>query len=342
MESKDLAKLLGEIKDQGKTLYIVGHIPPDYDSLGSAFGLAHLAKHLGLEAKVCSEYTHDAGYLQNNVLYNELDIGKKVVDHSEIKEGDPVAFVDVFPQDTNCPQVAGETRLIINHHPIDDSELAQYKGVLTDTRQTGSNIAMIAEHMINLGAELSESDKDLATLMLYGIRVDTKKYQRSEELDHVISPFIERYADRELITTIESRRYPREVLNIMKGMEEKEVGNYRFAVVKVTKAALVRPLADAISDYEGSPISIVVSKVSDGEERDWIVIGRSNNSAYNVSETIKQVFNTGRGKWNAAGAAMTTKEVYKKFRVDESKDTSVLKQILESLERKLKKLSNEK
>ncbi|MFH1063916.1 MAG: DHH family phosphoesterase [Candidatus Woesearchaeota archaeon] len=337
-DSQELVDVLEDIKKEGKTLYIVGHVPPDYDSLGGGFGLAHIAKSMGLEAKVCSEFKHDAGYLQNNILYNELDLAKKVSPHSVIGKDDPIAFVDVYPHDTNCPELECTPRIIINHHPIDDVEAAKYAGTFMDARQAGSSIALVMDHMNNLGVELTSAEKDLATLMLYGLRVDTKNYLTATELDFTASPLLQEHADREMIAKITNKRYPREVLKMIKGMDEKEVGNYRFAVVKVSTGDLVRPFADALAEYSGCPMALAVAKIEEAGEKDWLVLGRSNNSAHNVADCIHKVFDTGRGHWYAAGATLTTKEIYTKFGIDESKDLSVLKQVLGALEEKLKKL----
>ncbi len=336
-ESQELVDVLEDIKKEGKTLYIVGHVPPDYDSLGGGFGLAHIAKSMGLEAKVCSEFKHDAGYLQNNILYNELDLAKKVSQHSSIKKGDPVAFVDVYPHDTNCPEVKGTPRIIINHHPIEESEAEQYVKTFLDTRQAGSSVALVMDHMKNLNIDLTSAENDLATLMLYGLRVDTKNYLTATDLDFTASPLLQAHADMEMIAKITNKRYPREVRDMLKDMDEKEVGNYRLAVVKVSTGDIVRPFADALAGFEGCPVSLAVARIEQAKERKWLVLGRSNDSAYNVADQIKKIFGTGRGHWYAAGAALTTDEIYTKFSVDESKDLSVLKQVLGSLEKKLKK-----
>jgi nanoRNase/pAp phosphatase (c-di-AMP/oligoRNAs hydrolase) len=343
MDSKDLAKVLEELSSQGKTLYIVGHTGFCYDTLGSAFGLAHIAGYHRLDARVCGEFPKDWGYPQNNILYNRLGLEGMITEPGAITADDPVAFVDVFPDGSNCYDVKGRQTIVINHHPIENSP-SDISGVpFVDTREAGSTIAMVADHMMRLGVPLSEDDRDLATLMLYGLRVDTKRYLRQElELDFRVSPFIAEHADMALISKIEARSYPIELLNILKGMNEKEVGKYRIAVVKATKPGMVPQLADMLIGFEGCSISLAVAKVEEADGRKWIVSGRSNDPGSNVCEFIKKQFGTGGGHWHSAGASLTTDEMYLRFGVDESADTSVLRQVLDSLEYRIKALSNER
>ncbi|MBW2963848.1 hypothetical protein KY363_00160 [Candidatus Woesearchaeota archaeon] len=340
---QDIAKVIESVKEAGSPLYILGHTGFCYDAIGSAFGLAHLCGKLGLEAKVCGEFSQDWGYPQNNILYNQLALAERIVGPSDVPNNASLAYVDVFPCGTNCYALEGRRCMVINHHPVEDSREPLDSIPFVDTRPAGSTVALIVDHMMKSGIELTDADRNLATLMLYGLRMDTKHYLKGKELelDFEASKFLAPFADLDAIQKIESKRYPVEILNIMRKMDEKSVGKYRVGVAKVTKPGMVPQLADVLGRFEGCPISMVLAKVEEGGEKEWYVSGRSSNAAYNVGELIKELFGTGGGHWYAGGASMTTTEVYRQFKVDESKNRSVLKQIMSALEARLKKISNE-
>ncbi|MFC1740910.1 bifunctional oligoribonuclease/PAP phosphatase NrnA [Nanoarchaeota archaeon] len=343
MESEELASMLNNLKSHEKKLYIVGHTGFCYDSIGSAFGLAHIAKHFGLEAVVCGEFHQDWGYPQNNILYNSLDLKKLIHKPEETDDDSILAFVDVYPEGSNAYPIAGNPAIVINHHPTKDSNFNLDRVGFYDTRQAGSTIALVTDHMMNLGVELTDNEKGLATLMLYGMRVDTKRYLKGNdlEIDHRATPFLSRLANLDEISKIESKRYPIEILNILRKMDEKTVGKYRVGVAKVTKPGMVPQLADVLNSFEGCAMSIILAKVEEAKQREWYVSGRSSSAANNVGEIIKELFGSGGGHWYAGGASLTTREIYEKFGVDETKNRSVLKQVMGALEKKLKKLSNE-
>ncbi len=342
MQNNKLVLTLEELKKEGRPLYILGHKGVCYDSLGSAFGLAHIAKHVGLEAKVCGEHTQDWGYPQNNILYNQLELESKIHSPSIITEEDSVAFVDVYPKGTNGYETNGKPVIVINHHPIDDCPVSLGETKTVDIRETGSTVGMITDYMMDPELNIVEPDSALATLMLYGMRVDTKRGLRMTELDYRAAAYLSKHADLDTVQKIESKSYPQEMLNIMKGMNEKEVGKYRIAVVKVPKPGMVPQLADVLNSFEGCVVSMIVAKVEEAGERDWYVSGRSKKPACNVGDLVKELFGSGGGHWYSGGASLTSRDVYSRFKVDENKNSSVLRQVMNALVKRLKVLSNEK
>jgi nanoRNase/pAp phosphatase (c-di-AMP/oligoRNAs hydrolase) len=344
METKDLANVLEGLKEQGKTLYIIGHRGFCYDTLGSAFGLMHIARHHGLEAKVCGEFTQDWGYPQNNILYNELNLSTSISPPETIGEKDAVAYVDVFPGGANCYDVNGRACIVINHHPVKDAKSDLSKIPFVDCKEAGSNIAIVVEHMMNTGIELTESDRHLATLMLYGLRVDTKTYLQAKDIDFDASKYLTRHADLEMVERIALRKRPAEVLNILKQMKERDVVKYRIAVFNCNSADIVPHMADMLVDFEGYPISIVVAYVNDKDGNGkWYVRGRSRKPEYDSSQILKEIFGpTAGGHWHSSGVDLETDKVFSLFGIDVTEERSVLTQLLDSLEAKLKKRSNER
>lgn len=343
MDSKDLAEALGSIKSRSDKLYIIGHKGFCYDVIGSAFGLSRIAESVGLDSVICGEFYQGWGYPQNNMIYNMFDLAKIIRKPSEIKKGSPVAYVDVFPDGSNCYDVRGKTEIVLNHHPLGDSRFDPGSVRFADIREAGSTVALVADHMISLDIGLTEADRDLATLMLYGMRVDTKRYLKGDtRLDHHVSPFLAEHADMEVLEKLESKRYPAEIKNIMKHLLEKEEGKYRVAVTRVNKPGLVPQLADFLSQFEGCPISLVVAKAREKGEKRWYVSGRSKSAAYNVGELINELFSCGGGHWHAGGAALKTDEMFDRFGVDETADESVLEQLLGSMVGMLKEMSDDK
>lgn len=338
-----LEEICSELKSKNKLLYILGHIGLCYDWLGSAMGLKKIIEGYGIEVRICGEVTESIGYRQNTELFNKYDI--KLHSPKDIGADDAVAFVDCQPGETNLYEIKAGPIICINHHELTkDIEKELKKVKLVDIRNTASASSIIADYMIQKGIKLTKADENLSTIMCFGIRVDSNKFRKqNQELEHQISPYLEEYANIDLIEHLENRPVPNEVKNLLNRTIYATKGEYQIGIVpKVSNPDFVSPTADMLTRFEGYKISIVVAEVKEEGNYRFIIAGRSKDPGMNVNQFIQKLFKTGGGHWDAAGASISFADMYELFSIDTEKDQSDLRQLAEGIEVKISKMIEEK
>ncbi|MBU4501801.1 MAG: hypothetical protein KKA79_04360 [Nanoarchaeota archaeon] len=340
---EDLEKICLELKEKNKPLYILGHEGLCYDWLGSALALKKLIKEYGIEGRIAGKIEESEGYRQNTELFNKLDL--KLEDPASIEEEDYVAFVDCQPGETNTYDIKAEPIICINHHELTKKVEKELKKVkFTDIRDTRSTVAILTEYLIEKGIKLTNADSDLATTMNFGMRVDTELYKKKgQELEHKIAPYLEEFADLELIKNLEQRPIPNEVKNIMNRTIYVTKGEYQIGIVpNVSNASFVSPTADMLTKFEGYKINIVVAEIKEEDNYRFVIAGRSKDPGVSVNNFIQKLFKTGGGHWYAAGAMVPFAKMYELYGIDTLKDKSDLQQLADSIEEKISTVIEEK
>lgn len=346
---EQLEKICLQLKSKNKPLYILGHKGLCFDWLGSAMGLKKIIEGYGVEGKICGEMIESEGYRQNTELFNKCDI--KLESQNIIKEDDAVAFVDCQPGETNTYEIKAKPAICINHHELTKNVEKELKKVkLSDIRNTASTAAIIADYMMNKGIQLTEADEVLTTVMLFGIRVDSSMYRKHNKkmgqdlkLEHKVSPYLEEYANMELITHLENRKVPQPVKKLMDRAISVTKGEYQISIIpKVSNPDFVSPTADVLTQFEGYKINIVVAEVKEEDNYRFIIAGRSEDPGMNVNNVIQKLFKTGGGHWYAAGASVPFAKMYELYNIDTLKDQSDLHQLAEGIESKISKMTEEK
>lgn len=339
-----LEKICSGLKSKNKPLYILGHTGLCYDSLGSAMALKRIIQEYGVEGKICGEMTeHEEGYRQNTELFNKYDI--KFNSLKEIEKEDAVAFVDCQPGETNLYEIKAKPIICINHHELSKDVEEELKNVkLIDIRPTKSAAAILAEYMIRKGIKLTKSDESLATIMCFGIRVDTKKWSnKGQESEHKVAPYLEEHADMEFIRHLEKRKLPQQVKKLMEKAIYVTKGEYQIGIVpKVSNPAYVSPTVDLLTQFEGYKINVVVAEVKQENNYRFIIAGRSEDPGINVNQFIQKLFKTGGGHWDAAGAIVPFAKMYEMYNIDTEKERSDLQQLADAIEIKIKEMTEEK
>lgn len=191
-EVKDLIELC-----RGHLVYIQTHNFPDPDAIASAYGLQKLLCIYGVESKLCydgridklsSSKMLDAFQIQMS-SYNELAV--------DMRETDLIICVDTQKHGGNVTDFVGDEVACIDHHPTFVPIEYQYQ----DIRLTGACATLIAEYYAKTA---NEPDKDVATALLYGMKMDTLQFTRGvTEFDIEMFGFLFPYCDQEKLADLE-------------------------------------------------------------------------------------------------------------------------------------------
>ena len=153
-------------------LAIVTHDNPDPDAIASAVALGRIAEQTDCDVDICyyGEITHQENRAFINLLSFELtnlDAEATLVDY------DGVALVDHSRPGVNdgLPEET-PVDIVIDHHP----PRAPVEARFVDLRSgVGATSTLLVDYLDKFGMEMAE---DVATGLLFGIRVDTREFTR--------------------------------------------------------------------------------------------------------------------------------------------------------------------
>ncbi|MFP9191664.1 DHH family phosphoesterase [Natronosalvus vescus] len=154
------------------TLAVVAHDNPDPDAIASAVALRTLAESMGVDAVAC--YYGEISHQENRAMINLLDLELRTLDPDEpLGEFDAFALVDHSRPGVNDQLPADlAIDIVIDHHP----PRGPVPGEFYDLREgVGATSTIMAGHLDRFGLEI---DSQIATALLYGIRVDTNDFRR--------------------------------------------------------------------------------------------------------------------------------------------------------------------
>jgi nanoRNase/pAp phosphatase (c-di-AMP/oligoRNAs hydrolase) len=185
---------------EGK-LGVFMHDNPDPDAIASAVALCRIADSVGLDCEPC--YFGDISHQENRAFVNLLDLDLRDFDPDEdvdLSEFGGIALVDHSRPGVNDQLPEGTpVDIVIDHHPPKEPVEAGFVDLRSDV---GATSTLLAEHVQRLGIELTE---DVATGLLYGIRVDTKDFSREvSTADFEAASYLLPHADTATLDRVES------------------------------------------------------------------------------------------------------------------------------------------
>ena len=173
--SPKLSELVTLLK--GHRVFIQTHNFPDPDAIASAFGLQVLLDKFNIPTTICHH-----GNIERTATANMVaEFGISMTTDKDIKdmrEDDYIITVDSQKGNSNILDLIGDEVACIDHHPVFcEAESYRYK----DIRIVGSCSTIIADYYRMYNIEMSQ---DVATALLYGLKMDTKDFTRGvTELD---------------------------------------------------------------------------------------------------------------------------------------------------------------
>ncbi|MBO0453997.1 DHH family phosphoesterase [Candidatus Enterococcus murrayae] len=184
VRSRAMSTALKNVFNQTGNVYVMGHRFPDMDAIGSAFGVACLARYHDKKVRIvineeetipdverCLEEIHQNGELVNLLI--SPDVAKK-----QRKAGDLLVMVDYHRPSLSVDQELYEqfeNIVIIDHHRR--GEEFPEKSLLTYIESSASSASELVTELIQFESnERQRMSKMEATLLLAGITVDTKNF----------------------------------------------------------------------------------------------------------------------------------------------------------------------
>ena len=168
LKLRQLARVLRSID----RLAIVTHDNPDPDAIASAVALGRIAEQSGCTVDIC--YYGDITHQENRAFVNLLDFDlRRLEADAPLDDYDGFALVDHSRPGVNdgLPEDL-PIDIVIDHHP----PRAPVEARFVDLRSgVGATSTLLVDYLEQLGMQMAE---DVATGLLFGIRVDTREFTR--------------------------------------------------------------------------------------------------------------------------------------------------------------------
>lgn len=252
-----LLKILNS--NPGVRIIIQTHDFPDPDAAASAFGLQKFLQHYGFE----SDIVYNGEIAKPNLYHmiNLFNIEMTHIKYADIKKSDFVIIVDAQRANTNITDCGGTVIGCIDHHP----SFARDKYRFNDIRMVGACSTIIASWFKATGIEMSN---ELATALLYGIKVDTDTLTRGvKDLDIDIYAMLHRISDCDVITSLATNKIEAKDLKAYGAALQNVVirDNLGFAEIPFScPDAIIAMISDFILDVDVVSMSVVYSKREEG------------------------------------------------------------------------------
>jgi len=269
-------------------LAVVAHENPDPDAIASAFALRRIAGTAGLEAEVC--YYGEINHQENRAFVNLLDYEPTVLDaDSDLDRFGSFALVDHSRPGINDGLPPGtEVAIVIDHHP----PRAPVEARFVDLRSNvGATSTLLTGYLRDLGVD---PDRELATGLLFGIRVDTDDFTREvDPEDFRAAAHLLSYADTATLDRIESPSMSAETVDaIGTAIENREV---RDAVLvtcigEVAERDALAQAADRLLDLGGVSVTFVFGFSGVTEDAVVYASARARGTELDLGEALRDAF----------------------------------------------------
>jgi nanoRNase/pAp phosphatase (c-di-AMP/oligoRNAs hydrolase) len=247
-------RLLRVLRHLTGPLLVVAHDNPDPDAIASAIGLARIAESVGIPADAC--YGGEIAHQENRAMVNLLDLSLRTFDGIDLDDYGGVALVDHSRAGINDSLPEGHpVDIVVDHHP----PRGPVAGEFVDIRpEAGATSTLIEEYLSRLGIE---PDRDLATALLYGIRIDTKDFTRATSIpDFEAAASLSPYADESTLERVESPSVSPETLRVLaRAIEGRDVRGSTVAscVGEIGDRDALSQAAERLLDLDGIAVTFV-------------------------------------------------------------------------------------
>lgn len=181
-----------------KHIYIQTHNFPDPDAIASAFGLQKILEMQQIKSTIC--YYGKIDKSSTKIMCDKLGIGIKALDEiTDMSSGDEVIIVDSQAGNPNIEKVTGRVTMCIDHHPSFGFTLYDFCDIRPSV---GACASIIAAYYF---ANDIKMDRDVATALMYGIKVDTANLTRGvSDLDLNMFYALYNMCDMDVINSLET------------------------------------------------------------------------------------------------------------------------------------------
>ncbi|SNQ62923.1 conserved hypothetical protein [Candidatus Methanoperedens nitroreducens] len=290
--AQDLKKMVSAVGD-GKFAIIV-HNNPDPDAISSAMGLKEIAGSVGVKAEIL--YKGQIGHHENKAFVNILDVELDQSRDFKSTEYRKIALIECsVPGVNNLLPPDTPVSIIIDHHQADIEEV---KAEYVDIRPNiGATATIMTKYLQDLEIPIKT---ELATALLYGIKVDTDDFRRNTDpADFMAAAYLYPLANQEILTKFETPSRSVEEIDVLgEAIKNREIkGSYLISNVgTIRNRDTLAQAADYLLTLEGVTTTIVFGL---GEDHIYIS-GRSRDVRINIGKVMQDAF----GADKAGGHAM--------------------------------------
>jgi nanoRNase/pAp phosphatase (c-di-AMP/oligoRNAs hydrolase) len=295
-----LGGLIGALRSIDGHLGVFTHDNPDPDAIGSAIALRDLARARGIDAD--AYYFGQITHQENRAMVNLLDIQ---IENLDADEYDPENFDAIALVDHSRPGVNDQLPLdtqvdiVIDHHP---PRAAVDAGFIDLRSDVGATSTLMADYFRQLDIPVTPQ---VATALLFGIRVDTKDFGREiTEADFQAAAFLLPFADDVVLERIESPSISGATLDTIAEAIRNRIQHDSVVlsgVGSVTQRDSLAQAADHLLGMEGITTTVVYG-IKDGTV---YASARTRGTVLDIGETMREAFDrigSAGGHTDMAGA----------------------------------------
>jgi nanoRNase/pAp phosphatase (c-di-AMP/oligoRNAs hydrolase) len=269
-------------------LAVLTHDNPDPDAIASAFALERIAETAGVDAEVC--YYGEISHQENRAFVNLLGYAPTRLDaESDLDRFGSFALVDHSRPGVNDglpPET--EVAVVIDHHPPRAPVEARFVDLRSDV---GATSTLLTNYLRDLGVE---PDRDLATGLLFGIRVDTDDFSREvDPADFRAAAHLLVHADTAVLERIESPSMSTETMGaIATAIENRTIRDDVLVscLGAITDRGALAQAADWLLDLEGVAVTFVFGFTGETDGGVVYASARARGSDLDLGEALRDAF----------------------------------------------------
>ena len=183
-QSRVIASKLHTMINEATNVIVMGHSNPDFDSIGACVGIASLAMHLGVPAKIvtnthCENFKACTGRLIELADYKNIFVDS-VQGLDEMEFGTLLIIVDANNfKILEAPEIADKAFniAVIDHH-IKKEEF-EHPPKLTYIDPSASSACELISEILEFSIPVGTLRKEEANVIMSGIMVDTQNFTRT-------------------------------------------------------------------------------------------------------------------------------------------------------------------
>ncbi|SCM82331.1 RecJ-like phosphoesterase [uncultured Sporomusa sp.] len=306
VKARIVAQAIRELIDQADSIVIMGHAGEDFDSLGAAFGVAKMVRHMGKQVHIVVS--------QPGMAMDKLS--ELLLDYEEFRDlfisPMQAAFLGnsktlVFVVDTHRPELVAapdvlaraERTVIIDHHRRAETIIPNT--LLVYLEPSASSTSELVTELLGYFDEKIELNRLEASALYAGIVVDTKNFavQTGVRTFEAASYLRRAGADPTLVRHL--FRVDFQTMKNRAAIIDNTEMPYEGVVIAVCPADVKNPqvaaaqTADMLLNIEGVRVSFVLFEVEEG-----VAISARSHGDINVQVIMEQL--DGGGHQSVAGA----------------------------------------
>lgn len=301
--SRNAQKLYSLLASWTGTLGIITHKNPDPDAISSAMALSVIANDASagkLQSRIL--YEGNIGHQENRAFVNLLEIQIEHLTPEILQQCDYLALVDcVGPGINNDLPPETKVNIIIDHHSAENVVRINPPDFLESNPDAGATASIMAQYLQELYLTF---DTKVATALFYGIRADTKEFQRnlsSQDLHN--AAFLLPIANRSLLEIIMSPSMAQETLDVVgAAIKNREIKHgYLFSNVGyIRNRDAIPQAADMLLSLEGVTTSMVYG-ITDSA---IVLSARNKDIRLHIGDVMKEAFSVVPGASAGGHATM--------------------------------------